>query len=39
MEDRVLAYLTPKFISYRNQSINLQCKSIEWFLCDDNFGV
>ena len=39
MEDRVLAYLTSKFISYRNQSINLQSKSIEWFLYDQNFGV
>ena len=25
--------------SYRNQSIDLLCKSIEWFLYDGNFDV
>ena len=30
---------TPKFLSYRNQSIDLLCKSIDWFLYDCNFGV
>ena len=25
--------------SYRNQSIDLQSKSIDWFLYDDNFGI
>ena len=25
--------------SYRNQSIDLQCKSIEWFLFENNTGV
>ena len=31
--------LTPKLLSYRNQSIDLQSKSIDWFLYDGNFGV
>ena len=31
--------LTPKLPSYRNQSIDLQSKSIDWFLYDGNFGV
>ena len=29
----------PKLPSYRKQSINLQSKSMDWFLCDGNFGV
>ena len=28
-----------KFLPYKNQSINLQSKSIDWFLDDENFGV
>ena len=34
-----LTHLTPKLPSYRSLSIDLLCKSIEWFLYDDNFGV
>ena len=30
---------TPKLPSYRNQSIDLQGKSIDWFLYDGNFSV
>ena len=29
----------PKLSSYRNQSIVLLCKSINWFLYDGNFGI
>ena len=29
----------PKLPSYRNQSIYLLCKSIDWFLSNDIFGV
>ena len=29
----------PKLPSYRNQSIDLESKSIGWFLYDGNFGV
>ena len=25
--------------SYRNQSIDLQNKSVDWFLCGSNYGV
>ena len=28
-----------KFPSYRNESIDLQIKSIDWFLYGNNFGV
>ena len=28
----------PKLPSYRDQSIDLPCKSIDWFLYDGNFG-
>ena len=28
-----------KLPSYRNQSIDLLCKSFDLFLCEDNFGV
>ena len=34
-----LTHETPKLPSYRNQSIDLLCKSICWFLYDGNFGV
>ena len=27
------------FPSYRNQSINLHCKSIDWFLYEGNIGM
>ena len=30
---------TLKLPSYRNQSIDLQSKSSEWFLYDDDFGI
>ena len=30
---------TRKLPSYKNQSIDLLCKSIDWFLYDRNFGV
>ena len=29
-------YLGPVFWSYRNQSLDLDCKPIHWFLCDGN---
>ena len=29
----------PKLPTYRNQSIDLQSKSIDWFLYDGNFSV
>ena len=29
----------PKLPAYRNQSIDLPCKSIDWFLFDGNSGV
>ena len=35
----LLTHETPKLPSYRNQSIDLPCKSIGWFLYDGNFGV
>ena len=31
--------LNAKLLSYRNQSIVLQIKSIDWFLYDGNFDV
>ena len=34
-----LTHETPKLPSYRNQSIDLLCKSTDWFLFDGNFGV
>ena len=34
-----LTHQTPKLPSHRNQSIDLQSKSIDWFLYDGNFGV
>ena len=30
--------LNAKLTSYKNQFIDLQSKSIDWFLYDDNFG-
>ena len=30
---------TPKLSLYRNHSIDLQSKSVGWFLYDDNFDV
>ena len=29
----------PMFLSYRNQSIDLQYKSIDWFLYEGNIGM
>ena len=29
----------PVLPSYRNQSIDLLCKSIDWFLYEDNTGI
>ena len=26
-------------LSYRNQSTDLECKSIDWFLYEDNIGL
>ena len=37
--DLFLTHLTPKLPSCRKQSLNLQSKSIDWFLHDGNFGV
>ena len=34
-----LTHETLKLSSYRNQLIDLQSKSIDWFLYDGNFGV
>ena len=31
--------LNPVLPSYRNQSIDLLCKSIEWFLYEGNTGI
>ena len=31
--------LNANVATYRNQSIDLQSKSIDWFLYDGNFGV
>ena len=39
MQFQTVEVLTPKLSSYGNQSIDLQNKSIDWFLYDDNFGV
>ena len=33
-----LTHLTPKLPSYRNQSIDLHCKSIDWLPYVGNFG-
>ena len=32
-------HYTPELPSYRKQPIDLQSKSIDWFLYDSNFGV
>ena len=39
MEKIGLNLLNAKAPPYRNQSIDLQSKSIDWFLYGDNFGV
>ena len=39
MEKIGLNSLNAKAPSYRNQSIDLHSKSIDWFLYDDSFGV
>ena len=38
-EQLLLTHWTPKLPLYQNQSIDLQSKSIDWFLYDGNFGV
>ena len=35
----LLNSLNAKLTPYRNQSIDFQSKSIDWFLYDGNFGV
>ena len=35
----ILTHLTPKLPSFRNQSIDLLCISIDWFLYDGKFDV
>ena len=40
-ENKIKEYLTlerPMFPSYRNQSVDLLCKSTDWFLYDGNIG-
>ena len=32
-------YMMAKLPPYRNQSVDLHCKSIDWFLYDGNFGI
>ena len=34
-----LTFFMSVFPSYRNQSIDLQSKSIDWFLCEGNIGM
>ena len=34
-----LKHFRPMLKSYRNQLIDLYCKSIDWFLYDDNIGL
>ena len=36
---KALTHQTPKLSSYRNQSIDLQGKLIDWFQYDGKFGV
>ena len=33
-----LTLYRPMFLSYRNQSVDLCCKSTDWFLYDRNIG-
>ena len=35
----MLTYFRLMLRSYRNQSIDLQFKSIDWFLCDWDIGL
>ena len=35
----ILTFLIPMFPAYRNQSIDSQCKSIVWFLYEQNNGM
>ena len=39
LRDCYLTLTMPKLPPYRNQSIDLQNKSIDWILYDGNFGV
>ena len=34
-----LTHITPIILAFRNQSIDLQCKSISWFLYDSNIAL
>ena len=34
----ILTLYRPVFRSYRNQSVDLRCKSTDWFLYDENIG-
>ena len=34
-----LTFFMPMFPPYRNQSIDLQCKSIDWFLYEGKVGM
>ena len=36
---KIIQQLMPVLPSYRNQSIDLLCKSIDWFLCEGNTGI
>ena len=38
-DEFLLTHETPELSSYRNQSIYLLFKSIDWFLYDGDFGV
>ena len=38
LSESSLTHETPKLSSYRNRSIDLICKSIDWFLYDGNFN-
>ena len=39
LNDNTLTHLMPKLSLYRHQSIDLQRKSIKWFLYDDDLSV
>ena len=38
IKDITLRFYRPMFPSYRNQSVDLQSKSTDWFLYDGNIG-
>ena len=35
----ILTHQTPVLPSYRNQSIDLRSKSVDWFLYENNTGI